>query len=95
MIPGKGNAGDVRREIRVMVVDEQPTMRLGVRWALEAEEGMLVVGEGEDAEEVLRLVQESRPDVVVMDLVLKSAEGGIELLTAAPVSIDPCGSLQK
>ena len=77
---GKGNAGDVRREIRVMVVDEQPTMRLGVRRALEAEEGMLVVGEGEDAEEVLRLVQESRPNVVVMDLVLRGEEGGTELL---------------
>jgi two-component system response regulator DevR len=80
MINGNGKTGDTRGEIRVLVVDEQPTMRLGVRRAVEAEEGMLVVGEVGDVEEALRLVEESHPDVVVMDLVLRGGEGGTELL---------------
>ena len=74
------DTGELRREIKVLVVDEQPTMRLGVSYAIEAEEGMLVVGEAGDAQEALRLVAEVRPDVVVMDFVLGGEGGGAELL---------------
>jgi DNA-binding NarL/FixJ family response regulator len=76
MVNGDGDRG----KIRVLVVDEQPTMRLGVRSAVEAEEDMLVVGEVGDVAGALRLVEESRPGVVVTDLVLKDREGGTEFL---------------
>ena len=66
--------------MNVLVVDEQPTMRFGIRRAIEDEEGMLVVGEAGDAEEALRLAQQTRPDVVVMDLALGGAGGGMRLL---------------
>jgi len=54
-------------------------MRLGISYAIEAEEGMPVVGEAGDAEEALQLVAEARPDVIVMDLVLGDEGGGAEL----------------
>jgi len=75
-----GDTGELRREIKVLVVDEHPTMRLGASHAIEAEESMLVVGEAGDAEEALRLVAEARPDVIVMDLALGDEGGGAELL---------------
>lgn len=54
-------------ETRVLVVDSQPTMRLGVRYALEAEEDLVPVGEAGEAEDALDLAEEASPDVVVVD----------------------------
>lgn len=88
---GNGNTGGIRRQIRVLVVDEEPTMRFGIRSIIETEEDMLPVGEVGDVEEALRLVEESRPDVVVMDLVLRGVEGGIELLRRLKSKLDAPG----
>jgi len=68
------------QKIKVLVVDEQPTMRLGVWRAIEAEKDMLPVGEARNAEETLKLVEEIHPDVIVLDLALRGEGSGTKLL---------------
>ncbi|HSL01677.1 MAG TPA: response regulator transcription factor [Rubrobacteraceae bacterium] len=64
-----GETSETTGQIKVLIVDEQPAMRFGIRRTIE-EEGMLVVGEAGDAEETLRITEETHPDVVVTDLTL-------------------------
>jgi DNA-binding NarL/FixJ family response regulator len=61
--------------IRVLLVDDQPLVRSGLRMILCAEEGFLIVGECEDGGDVVQAVQRSRPDVVVMDVRMKHVDG--------------------
>src|SRR3954469_24272523 len=53
--------------IRVLVADGQALVRAGVRALLEAEERLTVVGEAAKGEETLGLVEQLRPDVVMID----------------------------
>jgi DNA-binding NarL/FixJ family response regulator len=61
--------------IQVLLVDDHPLFRAGLRAALESDRGIRVVGEAETAEEVPAAVAEHRPDVVIMDLTLPDASG--------------------
>ncbi len=62
-------------DIRVAVVDDHAVVREGIRRVLEGEPGVVVVGEGKNAEEALALVARNRPDVVVMDIALPGRTG--------------------
>ncbi len=61
--------------IRVMVVDDHPIMRSGLRDALEASGRFEVVGEAGDGEEAVQTVEELRPDVIVMDVMMPRKDG--------------------
>ena len=61
--------------IRVLVVDDHPTVRSAIRKLLETTEGMTVVGEAGDGREALDVVEKTRPDVVVMDLTMPELSG--------------------
>ncbi|WDG29663.1 response regulator transcription factor [Streptomyces sp. CA-278952] len=71
--------------VRVVVVDDHPLFRSGLRAALDSGEGVRVVGEAGDAHDVEALVAGARPDVVVMDLHLPGVPGceAVRRLTAA------------
>jgi DNA-binding NarL/FixJ family response regulator len=60
-----GLTGPTGSPVRVVVVDDQPLARAGCRSALEADEGLVVVGET-DCGSALALALERRPDVVVV-----------------------------
>lgn len=64
---------DIR--VRVMLVDDHALVREGIRHVLTATPGIEVVAEAGDATEAMRLIRESRPDVVVQDLSLPGASG--------------------
>ena len=51
-----------------MLADDHEVVRAGLRLLLQGEEGMHVVGEAGDVPGALRLVEASRPDVLVLDL---------------------------
>jgi DNA-binding NarL/FixJ family response regulator len=55
------------RAIRVLIADGQALVRAGVRLVLEADERITVVGEAGTGEETVALVEEIRPDVVMID----------------------------
>ena len=61
--------------IRVMVVDDHPMMRNGLRETLEASGRFAVVGEAEDGEEAVRTVEEIAPQVIVMDVIMPNKDG--------------------
>ena len=61
--------------IRVMVVDDHPIMRKGLRDALEASGRFEVVGEARDGEVAVRTVEGLRPEVIVMDVMMPEKDG--------------------
>lgn len=64
-----------RDPITVMVVDDHPLMRAGLRDALQSSERIEVVAEAKDGEEALRVALEVQPDVVVMDVLMPVKDG--------------------
>jgi DNA-binding NarL/FixJ family response regulator len=73
--------------IRVLLADDHPVLRKGIRTILEMEDDITVVAEAGDGEEALRLVQETAPDVLVLDVSMpkKSGLDVIKALTAQQV----------
>jgi DNA-binding NarL/FixJ family response regulator len=61
--------------IRVVLVDDHPVFRHGLRALLGAVDDVEVVAEGADGEDAVRLVEQWRPEVVVMDLNMPGISG--------------------
>ena len=61
--------------IKVMVVDDHPIMRNGLRDTLEASGRFEVVGLAEDGDEALRTVEGLQPQVIVMDVIMPNKDG--------------------
>ena len=61
--------------IRVLLVDDQPLARAGLRRILRPRSGFEVVGECEDGDQVQSAVAATKPDVVVMDVRMKRMDG--------------------
>lgn len=64
---------------KILIVDEHPLVRDGLKWRLASREDWIVCGEAEMAAEAIRMVEEQRPDVVIIDLSLKNGDG-LELI---------------
>ncbi len=65
----------VKKTIRVMVADDHPIVREGIRKLLELEEDIEVVAEASDGREVLETVKETNPDIVLLDLKMPGLDG--------------------
>jgi DNA-binding NarL/FixJ family response regulator len=63
--------------IRVLIADDHPVFRSGVRAILEGESDAEIVGEAATADEAISLAEQLHPDVVVMDLHMPGV-GGVE-----------------
>ncbi len=61
--------------IKVLLVDDHEMVRIGLAAVLGTEEGIEVVGEASNGPEGIRLAQQYRPDVVLMDLVMDGMDG--------------------
>ena len=61
--------------IRVLIVDDHPVWRDGLRTDLEASEAFSVVGEASDGGDAIDRSREAMPDVVIMDLHLPTVSG--------------------
>jgi DNA-binding NarL/FixJ family response regulator len=61
--------------LKVLIADDHPLMLQGIRRALEAAEGMEVVGEAKSGQEVLALVERRKPHLVLLDLRMPGMDG--------------------
>ena len=71
--------------IRILLVDDQPLLRMGFRLILEGEDDLEIVGEASDGAEAVRQVRHLAPDVVLMDVRMPVLDGieATRALTAA------------
>ena len=63
------------RPIRLLVVDDHPVVRQGLRTFLETRSDFEVVGEAGDGETAMAEAARLRPDVILMDLVMPGVDG--------------------
>ncbi|MCC6317939.1 MAG: response regulator transcription factor [Gemmatimonadaceae bacterium] len=61
--------------LRVVIADDHNVVREGLRLILAEADGIHVVGEARDGEEAVRVVQQVKPDVVLMDLMMPKLDG--------------------
>jgi DNA-binding NarL/FixJ family response regulator len=65
--------------IRVLVVDDHPIVRFGISAIIDSQPEMEVAGQAADGREAIRLFEELRPDVTLMDLRLPDM-GGVQVI---------------
>ena len=61
--------------VRVVLVDDHDLLRRGIRTMLESETNIEVVGEASDGDGALALVEETLPDVAVVDVIMPNKDG--------------------
>lgn len=62
-------------KIRIVIADDHPIVRRGLRMVLRTQSDMELVGEAEDGAQALELVNAQTPDVVIMDLQMPVIDG--------------------
>ena len=63
------------RAIRVLIVDDQPAVRRGLKMRLELEPDVEVIGEAGDGAAAIALATEAQPDIVLMDVEMPGMDG--------------------
>lgn len=61
--------------IQILIVDDHPLFRRGIRWSLENEHDLLVVGEAADGQAAVQQVDLTTPDVVLIDINMPQMSG--------------------
>jgi two-component system nitrate/nitrite response regulator NarL len=64
-----------KKRIRLLLVDDHPVVRKGIRSCLEDQEHLIIVGEATDGQEAVNKVKELSPDIVLMDIDMPNMSG--------------------
>lgn len=65
----------MKTDINVLIADDHPIFRRGLRQIIETDPGIRVIAEAEDGEAALRLLQEHAPQVAVLDVDMPNRDG--------------------
>jgi DNA-binding NarL/FixJ family response regulator len=63
------------RPIRILLAEDQPIVRQGLRYIIQAQQDMTVVGEAGDGEQALQLACQMHPDLILMDIRMPMRNG--------------------
>jgi DNA-binding NarL/FixJ family response regulator len=64
---------------KILIVDDHPILRKGLGMVIDQEQDLVVIGEAEDAQGALEMIDTLNPDLVIVDLALPGVDG-IELI---------------
>ena len=65
----------MEREITILIADDHPIVRQGMRNLLEADADLSVVGEAEDGLQTVQLAEQLKPDIVIVDMMMPRLNG--------------------
>jgi DNA-binding NarL/FixJ family response regulator len=65
---------------RILVVDDHPAMREGLRAILHSATDLVICGEAENSPKAIVAVQELRPDLAIVDISLRGKFNGLDLM---------------
>ena len=66
-------------QIKILLVDDHAVVRMGFKMLIEAEANIKVIGEAESGEVAVKLFQELKPDIIIMDITMPGI-GGLEAI---------------
>jgi len=76
-----------RQQVRLVIADDHPIFRDGLRRLLEAEDGFKVIGEASDGAEAVKLARQLKPDILLLDLDMPK-HPGLEALRELNVPVN-------
>jgi len=65
----------MKTETQIIIADDHSIFRKGLRAVIETEKSLRVVAEAENGEEALRLIEESKPDIALLDVDMPKMDG--------------------
>ncbi|HEX6655599.1 MAG TPA: response regulator transcription factor [Candidatus Limnocylindria bacterium] len=71
----RARSASSRTPLRILIVNHQPIVRLGLRALIANETDLQVVGEVDGGSEAVRMARQLRPDVVLIDLAMPTVDG--------------------
>ena len=62
-------------EVRILIADDSPTVRAGLKLLLQYHEDWTVCGEAEDGQDAVKKATELKPDVILLDISMPAMDG--------------------
>jgi DNA-binding NarL/FixJ family response regulator len=65
----------MKSEITILIADDHPIFRMGLRKIIEAERGLTILDEADDGQSALEKAQQLKPDIVILDVNMPVMDG--------------------
>ena len=78
----------MKTEIRIVIADDHPIFRRGLRSVIESDPGLKIIAEAEDGEVALGHIQALQPEIAILDMEMPN-KGGFEVMRAIQEKMSP------